>query len=319
MGRLLKFSSALLSLLLMLWLLSVMLFACFQILPGDPVRIMLGPSAEEAQVESERHRLGLDQPLLQRYERSLTQIFDAKDPLMSWRFRQPVQRLIQDRLPTSLGLLALSMLLLIFVSLCLALISAYRIGSKVDRALLFLTRFLISLPSFFSGILIALLFSSVLHIWRPGARLPVSLTLGQYLSVLFLPALAVALPRIAQAYQFLRQSLEKEWRQDYARTAKAKGASRLRILLKHLLRNAWLPYVTALGMIFSEMLLGTLVVEQIFSLNGLGSLLFASVSSRDFPVVQTLILSLSTLIFLVNRGTDAINHAIDPRTRRRGA
>ncbi|MDO5732264.1 MAG: ABC transporter permease [Eubacteriales bacterium] len=305
-----------LALLATLFSLSVILFLTFYWIPGDPALIMLGPSASQEAIDQIHEEIGYDQAIWDQYRHNIGSYFSTSKPLLSYRLHRPVRELIHERLGLSLSLMLLALVWILLISLPLALLATYHAGRFLDRAIGLSMRLFLSLPAFLMALFLALFFSFVLHWYRPGQSLSPVRDLIPYLKALLLPSLAVALPRAAQAYQFLRSALEHAGRQDFVKTARAKGASRRRILLRHVLRNALVPYVTAISLVLSELILGTLVVEQVFSLPGLGQLLFMSVAQRDFPLAQSLLLCLAVSIVSINTLADLINISIDPRLRR---
>ncbi len=299
-------------LVLLLFIISLLLFLAFRFLPGDPARAMLGLSASPERVESLREEMGLNDPLAKQYLRSLTGLFSDTDPLRSFRFKKPVSSLIADRLPLSAGLTVYSFVLILVLSIPLALVAAYRPEKPLDFGVSFLTRILQSIPPFFLAMLLTIVSAMVFGIFQKSFY-PHNGSFFTKLKALTLPALSIALPRLSQAFQFLRDALVDEWKKDYVWTARSQGAHRPRILLKQLLPNALVPFITATGLILVELLTASLIVEQVFKLPGLGQLLFTAVSQRDFPLAQTLLLFFAFWIIVLNRLVDVLNRVVDPR------
>ncbi len=308
----------LISFLALLLVLSLVLFLAFRFLPGDPAKALLGLDADPDKLFQLRHELGLDRPLHEQYLHSITGLFSREDPLLSLRFKTPVRQLIASRLPLTLSLASLSFLLIILLALPLALFAAYHAGQPADRFTAVLTRLTQAVPPFFMAMLLSLLMARLFSYFQPNFY-PEHAPLYVKLKILALPSLAIALPRIAQAFQFLRDALVGEWQKEYVLRARSQGASRRRILLVEILPNALIPFVTSTGLILVEILTNTLLVEQVFKLPGVGQLLFASVAQRDFPLAQAMILLLSSLIITINRLVDLANRSLDPRLSLRRA
>lgn len=281
-------------------------------MPGDPARAILGLSAEESRLEELRTELGLDQSIGKQYWQSIAGIFSKSKPLKSLRFDQPVLKLVAESLPLSAAISIYSFLLIMLLALPLALLSAYYAHRWPDYLGAIWTRINQSIPPFFMALLLSLIAANFFRYFQP-AYYPAAAGLGTRLRVLFLPALAIALPRLAQAYQFLRDALVAEWSKDYVLCARSQGASRWRILLTEILPNALIPFITASGLILAEIISNTLLIEQVFKLPGLGQLLFSAVAQRDFPLAQTILLLLAVFIISINRLVDLSNRSLDPR------
>lgn len=168
---------------------------------------------------------------------------------------------------------------------------------------------------FFSGILITLLFGLILHLFTPGGYVSYTKSIPGFLGYLFFPALAIALPKAAMAVKLLRSSIVQEMRQDYARTAYSRGNSTRNVMYRHLLKNAMIPVVTFLGMALADMIAGSIIIEQVFNIPGLGRILLTSISNRDYPVVEAIIVLLAFLVIFINFLVDFIYKKIDPRIR----
>lgn len=300
-------------LLLTLLLLSLFVFLIFYVLPGDPVAIMLGtdaPAEKRAALEAALH---LDEAPLSRYIHSLTGLFSAADPSRSIRFQEPVRSLMLPRLGLTLRLTAYAFCWMLLLSLPLALLSYWRQGGWLDLGIASLAHLLMTIPAFFLSMLLVLIFGLLLHTVHPGQFTPLQEGFLPHMASLTLPALALALPKLAQLTLFLRNALVSQSQEEYVRTAIARGASRSRILFVHLLRNSLLLFITSLGLNLSEMLTGSLIVEQVFVLPGAGRLLFAAIAARDLPLAQGVILSLAALVVGIGFAVDLLALWIDPR------
>jgi peptide/nickel transport system permease protein len=281
-----------------------LVFVLIHLIPGDPVEVMLGESATAADKEELRRRLGLDQPLSAQYRYFLIQLA-AGDLGRSLYEQASVADIIRARLPATLELASCAMIAAILVSFPLATLAATRRGRWADRCALFFSLFGLSLPNFWLGPLLMIIFSIQLD-WAP-----VSGRGG--LSHLFLPALTLALGMAAILTRILRASLLQVMHEDYVRTARAKGLSERQVWLKHTLRNALLSVLTIMSLQFGNLLAGSLITETIFSWPGIGRLTVQAIQTRDYPLVQGCVLVIAVSYVLVNFFTDLLYKLVDPR------
>ena len=308
----------LITLIMTLFLVSVAAFLAFQIIPGDVVTSILGTEATPEREEQLRQELGLDKPPVVRYFAWAADVLRG-DLGVSYRYSKnmnemmPVTELIGDKLPVTLWLAAVSMLLIIGVSIPLGVLWARSSNHFLDGLLGVITQASMAVPSFFLGILVTYLFGILHKMLAPGGYISYQENFSGFLGYLFFPAISIALPKIAMTARFLRNSMLTELRADYVRTAYSKGATKRRVMYKHVLRNAMMPVVTFLGMIIAEIVAGSIVIEQVFSLPGIGRLLISSISTRDFPVVEILILYITFVVIFVYFLVDILYRVIDPR------
>ena len=306
------------TLIMTLFLVSVLAFLAFQIIPGDVVTSILGTEATPEREEALRKELGLDQPPIVRYVRWAGNVLKG-DFGESYRYSKnmnqmmPVAELIGDKLPVTLLLAALSMLIIIVIAIPLGVFWARSKSKILDVSLNMGTQTAMAIPSFFLGVLVTYLFGFVLKWFAPGSYVSFRDDLWGCIRYLIFPAISVAIPKIAMTARFLRNSMLTERSSDYVRTAFSKGASERRVSYVHVLRNAMMPVVTFLGMIIAEIVAGSIVVEQVFSLPGIGKLLISSISTRDFPVVEILILYITFVVIFVYFLVDILYRVIDPR------
>ena len=267
---------------------------------------MLGESARPADREALRAALGLDRPLLSQLLHYLSGLlhFDLGTSLHS---RQPISELLFERLPATLELAIAALILAVVIALPLGTVAAIRQDKPADSGAMLFSLIGISIPNFWLGPLLILLFSLWLG-WTPvsGSQAPGSL---------ILPAITLGTALAAILARMVRSSLLEVLNQDYIRTARAKGLGTPAIIWRHALRNAWLPVITLLGLQLGALLGGAVITETIFSWPGLGSLLVESIQKRDYPVVQGCVLFISLAYVLVNTLTDLIYTWIDPRIR----
>lgn len=312
------FLKKILTLIMTLFLVSVAAFLAFQVIPGDVVTSILGTEATPEREEQLREELGLNDLPVVRYLNWAGSVLKG-DFGNSYRYsksmnvRMPVAELIGDKLPVTLSLAALSFLLIVAVSIPLGVLWA-RSGSRVlDAAFGVITQATMAIPSFFLGILVTYFFGIVLKCFVPGGYVSYEEDMKGFLGYLLFPALSIALPKIAMTARFLRNSMLTELKADYVRTAYSKGCTKRRVMYGHVLRNAMMPVVTFLGMIVAETVAGSIVVEQVFGLPGIGRLLISSINTRDFPVVQILILYITFVVIFVYFLVDILYRVIDPR------
>ena len=304
-----RFASLALSLLVA----SVVIFLLVEMVPGDPATFMLGTGAQPDTLAALRDQLGLSQPLPLRYAGWLGAVATG-DLGMSFTYKTPVAGMILDRMQVSLPLAAMALALAVLLAFPIGLFAAARRGGAGDTAVMGVTQIGIALPNFWFAMLLVLLFAVRLQ-WLPaggfgGWDRPVAA-----LRSLALPALALALPQAAILARVLRSALIETLDQDYIRTARAKGLSRRQTLLHHALRNALIPVLTILGMQFSFLQAGAIIIENVFYLPGLGRLIFQAITQRDLIVVQSAVLVLVGAVILVTFLVDLAYAAIDPRLR----
>ncbi len=303
-----------LTLLITLMLVSVIAFLAFNLIPGDPATIMLGTEASPQKIEALREQLGLNDPLGVRYIHWITSL--ARGDLgQSIRFSLPVKDLLMSRIPVTLWLTALSFLMIVVLGIPLGVYSAKKEGGPMDTAINMLGQISMSLPSFFLGILLMLIFGILLKWFAPGNYIDYHQNYGGFLKYLLLPALSIALPKSAVVVKFLRVAVIGQMNLDYVRTAYSKGTKENAVLYRHVLKNAVIPVITLMGMIIADIIAGSIIIEQLFTVPGIGSLLIVGISARDFPLVQTIVMMMAFMVVMINFLVDLLYRAIDPRIR----
>lgn len=311
-SNLLYFTKKLLVMMATLVTVSFLVFLAFEIIPGDVVTSQLGTEATPEKVAALRHEMGLDRPFLVRYSEWFISCLKG-DFGMSYSYHIPVSNMISQKIPITLCMSVIAFILTIAISLPLGVEMAKRVGSKVDKCVYTVNQLVMSVPGFFLGIIITYIFGLVLHWFKPGGYVSYSVSFTRFVGYLFYPAIAIALPKIAMTVKLLRSSIITESKKDYVRTAYSRGNSTTQVLYKHVLRNAMIPVVTFLGMVFTDMVAGSIVVEQVFNIPGLGRILLTSISGRDFPVTQAVILLIAVVVIVVNFVVDIMYHILDPR------
>ncbi len=294
---------------------SVIVFGLVHLVPGDPVRLALGTRFDQATYDALLQRSGLDQPLVQQFFTWLGRAVTG-DLGVSFRSGDPVTLLILERLPATVTLAFASLLVALLIAVPLGTISALRPRSLVDRAATVFSQFGISVPDFWVGIVLILVFAGTLG-WLPsGGYVPLSEDPLGWLQRLVMPAIVTGTVSGSVITRFVRSSVLEALGSDHVRTAEAKGLPRRQVFTWHVLRNALLPLVTVTGVQLAYLLSGVVVVEIVFSWPGLGQLALQSVQARDYPVLQGAILLFAVVFLLVNLLVDLLYTAIDPRIRR---
>lgn len=305
----------LIALIITLFVISLLTFIAFSLIPGDAALSRLGVNATPEAIARLRAQLGLDGPVILRYFKWLGSALHG-DFGKSMRYStMTVAQLIQTRLPVTVLLAVMAMVIIVVVSLPLGMISARAAGKWLDTLICQLTQVIMAIPSFFLGIILTVIFGLFLKVFSVGGYVDMNKDFWGCVSFLVLPAVAVALPKIAMVVKYLRNSVVSELKKDYVRTAYSKGGSRTWVLFRHVLRNAMIPVITFVAMVVAEILAGSLVIEQVFNIPGMGRLLVSSISSRDYPVVQAAVLYITIIVVVINFIVDVIYQLADPRIR----
>ena len=306
----------LISLCLSLTVASFVIFFVIEIAPGDPASFMLGLNAQPDTVAALRAELGLDVPKLQRY-------FDWVSGMLtgnfgtSYTYRTPVAEMIGDRLWVSLPLAIYALTLSTLIAFPAGIYAAARRGGPGDVAVMGATQLGVAIPNFWFAMVMVLIFSINLRWFSAGGFPGWEKGFLGGLKSLTLPAISLALPQAAILARVMRSSLLDTLSQDYMRTARAKGLTQRQALWRHALRNALIPVLTIIGLQFSFLLAGAIIIEHVFFLPGLGRLVFQSISQRDLIVVESVVMLLVFSVILVNFLVDLAYAAVDPRLRTR--
>lgn len=293
---------------------SIIVFLVLEILPGDPALLVLGIDATDEQLAVFRQQYGLDRPILERYTDWIGNLL-VGDFGISYAYKTPVWQMIADRLPLTYPLTLMAMLLTILLALGLGVFAAARHNKPADVIVMGISQLGISIPNFWFGLLLILLFAVNLGWLSAGGFPGWADGLGPGLQSLILPSIALAAVQAAILARITRSSVLEVLREDFVRTARAKGLSRHAVLWRHVLRNALIPVVTMIGLQFGNLLAGAIVVEQVFSLPGLGRLIFQAISNRDIEVVKAAVVLLAFTVVVVNFIVDVLYAVIDPRLK----
>lgn len=293
---------------------SLVVFLVLEILPGDAAQMMMGPDAAPEAVTALAQKLGLDRPPLERYLAWIGGMLTGNlgD---SYAYSSSVGELLLERLSVTVPLALMAMALTTVLALGAGVFAAMRHNRLGDVGLMGLTQVGIAIPNFWFAILLILLFSVHLQWFSAGGFPGWEEGIGQGLKALLLPALSLAVVQSAILARFTRSAVLDVLREDFVRTARAKGLSRRQTVWGHVLRNAMIPVITIMGLQFAELLAGTIVVENVFYLPGLGRLIFQAISNRDLIVVRNCVMFLAAMVVVVNFVVDVLYALIDPRVK----
>ena len=300
------------SMIITLVVVSLCVFLAFSIIPGNPALRMLGTEASPELIAQTRERMGLNDPFFIRYFRWVT-AFLKGDMGTSYNYSVPVSGMILGKIPITLTMAVMSFLLTILISIPLGIITAKHEGGILDKVITVFNQIIMAIPPFFSGIIISFVFGMVLKVFTPGGFISYKDNFGGFIRYLIFPAVAVALPKIAMTVKMLRGSVIDEAAKDYTRTAYSRGNNTNGVLYRHVLKNALIPVITFLGMVLADMIAGSIVIEQVFSIPGISRILLTSISNRDYPVVEAIIMGIAIVVILTNLLVDIIYRIIDPR------
>ena len=293
---------------------SSVVFFVLEILPGDPAAVMLGINAEADTLAALRAELGLDRPIAVRYLGWLGDLVQG-DLGISYTYDVPVSELIMERVILSLPLAVLSMILSTLIAIPLGIIAASNHSKPMDFLVMIFSQLGIAIPNFWFALLLIIFFSVFMGVLPAGGFAGWDAGIIPALSSLLLPTIALALPQAAILTRVTRSSLLEVLNEDYIRTARAKGSSSRRTLWRHALRNAMIPVVTIMGLQFSFLLAGTIIIENVFYLPGIGRLIFQAIAQRDLIVVKNLVILLAASVIVINFIVDMLYAVIDPRLR----
>lgn len=295
-----------------LLIVSILAFLAFEIIPGDPARTILGTEATEAKVEALREEMGLNRPLPERYVEWVKD-FAAGDMGTSYYYQESVRSMIGDKIPITVAMTGLSFLFILVLSIPVSVVCVRYENRWIDRFFLILNQVTMSIPPFFIGIVFTVLFGLVFKWFTPGGYISYEENPGGFFGYLVLPSLAIALPKAAMTVKMFRSSLVTEMHQDYVRTAFSRGNSPWQVLLKHALRNGILPVITFLGMMVADIIANSIVIEQVFGIPGIGRTLISSISKRDYPVVEAVIVLIAVVVLVLNTVVDLLYQKLDKR------
>ncbi|MGI8689135.1 MAG: ABC transporter permease [Thermomicrobiales bacterium] len=309
MGRAAYIRKRLLLMIFVLFGVTLIIFSMIHLVPGDPAFLLLGERATDQKAADLRHQLGLDQSLPLQYWHFISGIFHGNFG-MSLLYRQPVNSLVFRRIPVTLFLAAYAMVLSAIITLPVSIWAATHKNKISDHLIRAGFLFALTTPSFWLGILLILLFSLRLHLFPVAGY---GETFTQHLHYLFLPALTLSLQLSAVLIRNLRSGIINLLDSDFVRTARAKGLTNRTVLVAHVLRNALVSTVSIFGLQFSGLVGGTVIIETVFAIPGMGQLIFTAITARDYPVVQAITVITAFLVIVVNLIVDLSYSFLDPR------
>ena len=304
------------SLIVSLFVASLIIFACIEIVPGDPASFMLGVNAQPDTVNALREELGLNTSHTQRYVSWISGLLKG-DLGTSYTYRSPVSDIVVDRLQVSVPLALYALTLTILIAFPVGVLAAAWRGSAVDLFVMGATQLGIAVPNFWFAILMVIVFAINLGWFSAGGFPGWDAGILAVIKALTLPAVALALPQASILARVMRSSLLDTLSEDYIRSARAKGLSRRQVMWRHALRNAMIPVLTIIGLQFSFLLAGAIIIENVFFLPGLGRLVFQAITQRDLIVVESVVMLLVFAVVLVNFLVDLAYAWVDPRLRER--
>jgi peptide/nickel transport system permease protein len=301
---------------LTLVLASIVVFAVMEILPGDPARLMLGMNASAGQVELLRDQMGLNAPVALRYLHWVAGLLSL-DFGRSYTYSVPVIDLVRERIAVSLPLALIALALSTVIAIPVGVFSASRQGRAGDTLAMGAAQLGVAVPNFWFALILIYLFAVWLRLVPAGGFPGWGAGIWTALKSLILPAVALALPQAAILGRVARSALIEVLNEDYIRTARAKGLPYRAVLWRHALRNAMIPVLTILGLQFAFLLAGTIIIENVFYLPGLGRLIFQAITQRDLIVVESIVMLLVAAVILINLIVDFSYAIVDPRLRGR--
>ncbi len=293
---------------------SVVVFLVLEILPGNAAQILMGPDASPEAVQALAEKLGIDRPPVERYWNWVSGLV-VGDLGVSYAYSTPVSELVLERLTLTVPLALMAMAITSVLALVAGIYAAARHNKLGDVGVMGLSQIGIAIPNFWFAILLILLFSVHLRWFSAGGFPGWDEGILQGIKALLLPAISLAVVQSAILARITRSAVLEVSREDFVRTARAKGVSRSATLWGHVLRNAMIPVITVMGLQFAELLAGTIVVESVFYLPGLGRLIFQSISNRDLIVVRNCVMLLAAMVVIVNFVVDVLYAVIDPRVK----
>lgn len=293
-------------------IISFLVFFAFDMIPGDAALATLGTDATPERIEALREQMGLNRPLLQRYADWLFS-FVRGDFGTSYKYNMPVWDMLADKFPITVMMALISFFMIIVVSLPIGIYAVKHQGKWIDRVITVVNQILMAIPHFFMGIVLTYVFGLLLKLFTPGNFVSYDVDFKAFISYLIFPCIAIALPKTATSVKMIKSACLAEAKKDYTRTAYSKGNHTGQVLVKHVLKNAMIPVITLWGMMLADLLVGSIVIEQVFNIPGIGRILITSISYRDYPVVEAIIVLIAVIIVVTNFLVDVIYQWIDPR------
>lgn len=303
------------TLIVALILISLIIFIAFSLIPGDAAISKAGFNATPERIEQIRHELGLDLPLYEQYFNWIKGVVTG-DFGESFQYSgYSVSNLISGKLPYTLVLTAITLIIILIISIPLGIYAAKKRNSSVDGFITVTTQTVMAIPPFFLGMLITYFFGILLKLFTPGRIPDPSEDILGSIAFMIFPAVAIALPKVSMTAKFLKVSIVGELNKDYVRTAYSKGNTENSVLYKHVLKNSMIPTLTFIGIIIADIIANSIIIEKVFNIPGLGSLLINAITNRDYPVVMASVLIIGGFIIVINFVIDILYKLIDPRVK----
>lgn len=302
-----------LALIPIMFIVGLFVFFIIHLIPGNPAAMMLGPEATPEEIDAFSRIMGLDRPIPIQFVEWISNVVRGDFGTSLFFQGQPVTRVVFEHFKVTLTLTFLGIILAIIFGIITGVIAAINHNNLLDRTIMVITSAGVSIPNFWLGLMLVLFFSIRLSILPPAGFKPLSAGIGESLRYLILPAITLAFGQTSLIARMTRSNMLEVLRSDYVRTAKAKGLSELMVNYKHALKNVLIPVITIIGLSFANLMGGAVVTEQIFNIPGVGRLLIKSVFTRDYPVIEGIVLYIAAMWVIINLVTDVLYVIIDPR------
>ena len=302
-----------LALIPIMFIVGIFVFFIIHLIPGNPAAMMLGPEATQEEIDTFSRSMGLDRPIPIQFVEWISNVVRGDFGTSLFFQGQQVTKVVFEHFKVTLTLTTLGIILAIIFGIITGVIAAINHNNLLDRIIMVITSAGVSIPNFWLGLMLVLFFAIRLSILPPAGFKPLSAGLGESLRYLILPAITLAFGQTSLIARMTRSNMLEVLRSDYVRTAKAKGLSELMVNYKHALKNVLIPVITIIGLSFANLMGGAVVTEQIFNIPGVGRLLIKSVFTRDYPVIEGIVLYIAAMWVIINLVTDVLYVIIDPR------
>ena len=302
-----------LALIPIIFIVGIFVFFIIHLIPGNPAAMMLGPEATQEEIDAFSRTMGLDRPIPIQFVEWISNVVKGDFGMSLFFQGQKVTKVVFEHFKVTLTLTVLGVVLAIIFGIITGVIAAINHNNLLDRIIMVITSAGVSIPNFWLGLMLVLFFSIRLSILPPAGFKPLNAGLGESLRYLILPAITLAFGQTSLIARMTRSNMLEVLRSDYIRTAKAKGLSELMVNYKHALKNVLIPVITIIGLSFANLMGGAVVTEQIFNIPGVGRLLIKSVFTRDYPVIEGIVLYIAAMWVIINLITDVLYVIIDPR------
>ena len=296
-----------------MFIVGLFVFFIIHLIPGNPAAMMLGPEATPEEIDAFSRSMGLDRPIPIQFVEWISNVIRGDFGTSLFFQEQQVTKVVFEHFKVTLTLTVLGVILAIILGIITGVIAAINHNNILDRIIMIITSAGVSIPNFWLGLMLVLFFAIRLSILPPAGFKPLSAGLGESLRYLILPAITLAFGQTSLIARMTRSNMLEVLRSDYVRTARSKGLSELMVNYKHALKNVLIPVITIVGLSFANLMGGAVVTEQIFNIPGVGRLLIKSVFTRDYPVIEGIVLYIAAMWVIINLVTDVLYVIIDPR------